>query len=158
MVVNMTDFDVILGMDWLAENRASIDCHQKEVKFSPPIGPTFKFKGTNTGITPKVVSMMKAKKLVQQGGWAILACVVDVREKEKTLENVSIVNEFPYVFPNDLPGISPSWVVDFVIKHELGTGPISKAPYHMVLTELKELKMYLQDLLNKGFIRPSVSP
>ena len=52
--------------------------------------------------------MMKANRLVQQGGWAILACVVDVREKEKTLENVSIVNEFPYVFPNDLPGISPS--------------------------------------------------
>ena len=102
--------------------------------------------------------MMKANRLVQQGGWAILACVVDVRGKEKTLENVSIVNEFPYVFPNDLPGISPSWVVDFVIEHELGTGPISKAPYHMVLTELKELKMYLQDLLNKGFIRPSVSP
>ena len=102
--------------------------------------------------------MMKANRLVQQGGWAILACVVDVREKEKTLENVSIVNEFPYVFPNDLPGISPSWVVDFVIEHELETGPIFKAPYHMVLTELKELKMYLQDLLNKGFIRPSVSP
>ena len=70
-------------------------------------GPTFKFKGTSTRITPYIVLMMKAKRLVQQGGWAILACVVDVREKEKTLENVSIVNEFPDVFSNDLPGISP---------------------------------------------------
>ena len=95
MVVNMTDFDVILGMDWLTENHASIDCRKKEVKFSPPTEPTFKFKATSTRITPKVVSMMKAKKLVQQGGLAILACAVDVREKEKTLENVPIVNEFP---------------------------------------------------------------
>ena len=140
MVVNMTDFDVILGMDWLAENRASIDCRKKEVKFSPPTGPTFKFKGTNTGITPKVVSMMKAKKLVQQGGWAILACAVDV----------PIVNEFPDVFPDDLPGIPPSRAVEFVIKLKPGTGPISKAPYRMAPAELKELKAQLQDLLDKG--------
>ena len=51
---------------------------------------------------------MKANRLVQQGGWAILACVVDVREKEKTLENVPIVNEFQDVFSDDLPGIPPS--------------------------------------------------
>jgi len=158
MVVNMTDFDVILGMDWLAENRASIDYRKKEVKFSPPIGPTFKFKGTNTRITPKVVSMMKAKRLVQQGGWAILACAVDVRGKEETLVNVPIVNEFPDVFPDDLPGIPPSRAVDFVIELEPGTGPISKAPYRMAPAELKELKAQLQDLIDKGFIRPSVSP
>ena len=158
IVVKMTDFDVILGMDWLAENRASIDCRKKEVKFSPPTGPTFKFKGTNTEITPKVVSMMKAKRLVQQGGWAILACAVDVRGKEETLVNVPIVNEFPDVFPDDLPGIPPSRAVDFVIELEPGTGPISKSPYRMAPAELKELKAQLQDLLDKGFIRPSVSP
>ena len=61
-------------------------------------------------------------------------------------------------FPEDLPGIPPSQVVDFAIKLEPGTGPIFKAPYHMVPVELKELKAQLQDLLDKGFIRPSVSP
>ena len=65
IVVNMTDFDVILGMDCLDKNRTSIDCRKKEVKFSPPVRPTFKFKGTSTEITPKVVSMLKAKRLVQ---------------------------------------------------------------------------------------------
>ena len=54
-------------MDWLAENCASIDCHKKEVVFSPLAGPSFRFKGTSIGTTPTVVSMMKAKKLVQQG-------------------------------------------------------------------------------------------
>ena len=64
MVVSTIDFNVILGIYWLAENRASIDCPKKEVKFSPPAGSTFIFIGTSTGITSKVVSMMKAKRLV----------------------------------------------------------------------------------------------
>ena len=102
--------------------------------------------------------MMKAKRLVQQGGWTILACAIDVRGKEKTLENVSIVNEFPNVYMDDLPGIPPSQAVDFIIEFELGTGPISKAPYRMALAELKELKAQLQDLRDKGFIQPSIFP
>ena len=79
----MTDFNVILGIDWLAENCASIDCRKKEVVFSPPARPSFKFNRTSTRTTPKVVSVMKAKRLVQQGSWTIFACSVDVRGKEK---------------------------------------------------------------------------
>lgn len=58
-------YDVILGMDWLAKNHASIDCHKKEVIFTPPFKTEFKFKGTSLGTMPKVISMMKVKKLVQ---------------------------------------------------------------------------------------------
>ena len=67
MVVNMMDLDVILGMDWLAKSHASIDCRKKEVVISSPVGSSFKFKCTSSGTTPKVVLMMKAKRLVQQG-------------------------------------------------------------------------------------------
>ena len=62
------------------------------------------------------------------------------------------------MFPEDLSGTPPSRDVDFAIKLEPGTGPISKAPYRMAPAELKELKVQLQELLDKGFIRPSVSP
>ncbi|XP_022931755.1 uncharacterized protein LOC111438022 [Cucurbita moschata] len=79
------------------------------------------------------------------------AVVTDVRGKKKTLVNVPI-NEFLDVFPDDLPGIPPSRAVDFIIELEPGTGPISKAPYRMAPVELKELKVQLQDLLDKGFI------
>ena len=75
-----------------------LDCRKKEVVFSPLARASFKFKGTSSRTAPKVVSMMKAKKLVQQGDWAILACVVDVRGNEKTLDNVPVVNEFPTYF------------------------------------------------------------
>ena len=85
-----------------------LDCRKKEVAFSPLAGPSFKFKGTSIGTTRKIVSMMKAKKQVQQGGWTILACGTDVRGKENTLDNVPVVNEFPNIFPKDLPRIPPS--------------------------------------------------
>ena len=62
------------------------------------------------------------------------------------------------VFSEDLLGIPPSREVDFGIDLEPGTGPISKAPYRMTPTELKKLKSQLQDLLDKGFIRPRVFP
>ena len=66
--------------------------------FSPSAGPSFQFKGTSIRTTPKVVSMMKAKILVQQGGWTILTRVVNVRGNEKTIDNVLVVNEFSNVF------------------------------------------------------------
>ena len=138
-VVDMTNFNVILGMDWLAETFASIDFHKKEVVFTPLNGLTFKFKETFTSTTPKIISMMKARCLVQQGGWAILACAVNTKEKKKTTNTISIVNEFPDVFPEDLPRIPPSRAKDFGIELEPGTRPFSKAPYRMVLVELKNL-------------------
>nr|GEY27528.1 putative reverse transcriptase domain, aspartic peptidase domain protein [Tanacetum cinerariifolium] len=70
----------------------------------------------------------------------------------------SIVFEFPDVFPDELPGIPPVHEVEFSIKLILGVKPISKAPYRMAPIELKELKDQLQELLERGFIRPSVSP
>ena len=105
-IVNMTDFNVILRMDWLAKkNYVNIDCHKKEVAFAPPNGSNFKFKGTCTGVTPKIILMMKIKRLVQQGGWAIRACVVNIKGKKKTMDTVPIVNEFSDVFREDLPRI-----------------------------------------------------
>ena len=68
------------------------------------------------------------------------------------------MNEFPEVFPEDLPGIHPDREIDFGIDVLLETRPISIPPYRMAPAERKELKEQLADLLDKGFIRPSVSP
>ena len=69
-----------------------------------------------------------------------------------------MVQEFLDVFPSDLSGVSPDRDINFAIDLEPGTKPISIPPYRMAPAELKELKDQLQDLLSKGFIRPSVSP
>ena len=69
-----------------------------------------------------------------------------------------MVNEFVDVFPEELPGLPPEQEVDFGIDLLPDTQPISIPPYRMAPAELRELKEQLKDLLEKGFIRPSVSP
>jgi hypothetical protein len=74
------------------------------------------------------------------------------------LKDIPIVGEYPDVFPDDLPGMPPDRNIEFVIELQPGTAPISKRPYRMPPNELAELKIQLQDLLDKGFIHPSASP
>ena len=84
--------------------------------------------------------------------------MVDTRKEALKLDDIPVVREFSDVFPKDLLGIPLDREIEFSIDLLLGTSPISKAPYRMALTELKELKEQLQELLEKGFIRPSASP
>ncbi|RVW26904.1 Transposon Tf2-12 polyprotein [Vitis vinifera] len=135
--LDFQDFDVILGMDWLASYHASVDCFEKRVTFSIPA--------------------LRASSLLKKGCQGFLASVMS-NESDLKLEDIPIVREYPDVFPEDLPGLPPEREVEFTIDLVPGTGPMSKAPYRMAPVELKELKVQLQELLDKGFIRPSVSP
>jgi hypothetical protein len=76
----------------------------------------------------------------------------------KALEDIRVVCEYPDVFPEELPGMSPDRDVEFVIDLLRGTASISKRPYRMSSTQLIELKKHIKELLEKGFIRPSSSP
>ncbi|XP_038886757.1 uncharacterized protein LOC120076880 [Benincasa hispida] len=71
IILDMRDLDVILSMDWLAANHASIDCFRKEVIFNPPTGASFKFKGVGIVVLPKVISALKASRLFDQGAWGL---------------------------------------------------------------------------------------
>ncbi|KAH0633816.1 hypothetical protein KY284_036602 [Solanum tuberosum] len=82
----------------------------------------------------------------------------DIDKEPVTLQSIPIVNEFPMVFLDDLPGIPPEREIDFAIGLLPDTQPISIPPYRMAPSELRELKEQLKDLLDKGFIRPSTSP
>jgi hypothetical protein len=74
------------------------------------------------------------------------------------LDEIPVVCEYPDVFPDELHCMPPDWDVKFVIELQPGTATISKRPYRMPPKELAELKTQLQELLNKGYIRPSSSP
>ena len=87
-----------------------------------------------------------------------LVWVNDLEHEVPSIESLSIVNEFQEVFPEDLPGIPPEREIDFGIDIDLSTKPILIPPYRMAPAELKELKLQLKDLLDKGFIQPSISP
>ena len=83
---------------------------------------------------------------------------MDRRQEGTWLEDIPVVKEFQDVFPYDISGLPPDREIEFVIELIPGTEPISNPPYRMVPAELKELKAQLEELLSKGFIRPSTSP
>ena len=74
------------------------------------------------------------------------------------MENILVVRKFLDVFPEKLPSIPLEREVDLSIEIVPGTAPVSRAPYRMAPVELKEIKVQLQELLDKRFVRPSVSP
>ena len=74
------------------------------------------------------------------------------------MDTILIVTKFPEVFPKELVGLPPDRELEFTINSIPGSAPISQAPYRMAPSELKELKVQLQNLVDRGFIRPSVSP
>jgi hypothetical protein len=81
-------------------------------------------------------------------------CATSVKE----ICDIPVVCEFPDVFPDDLPSLPPDREVEFVIELKPGIAPISRRAYRMSPNELAELKVQLQELLKKGFIKPSSSP
>ena len=87
-----------------------------------------------------------------------LAVILDSKRGQVDVEKIPVVREFLDVFPEELPGIPLEREVDLSIEIVLGRVPMSRAQYRTAPTELKELKSQLQELLDKGFIRPSVSP
>ena len=89
-------------------------------------------------------------------GWLVSLTLKDEARQELNLPRV--VCEYEDVFPDELPGLPPYRDIDITIKLHLGTSPISMTPHRMALAELQELKVQLQELLDKGFIRPSTSP
>ncbi|KAJ9536431.1 hypothetical protein OSB04_un000389 [Centaurea solstitialis] len=89
---------------------------------------------------------------------AFMAHVRDTKAKEKRIQDIPVVREFPEVFPEELPGLPPQRQVEFYIDSVPGAGPIAKSPYRLAPSEMQELSNQLQELLDKGLIRPSSSP
>nr|GEZ94272.1 putative reverse transcriptase domain, ribonuclease H-like domain, aspartic peptidase domain protein [Tanacetum cinerariifolium] len=83
---------------------------------------------------------------------------VEDKSKEKRLEDVPVVRDFPKVFPEDLSGLPPIRPVEFQIDLVPGAALVARAPYRLVPSEMKELAKQLKELSEKGFIRPSSSP
>nr|GFC32176.1 hypothetical protein [Tanacetum cinerariifolium] len=108
--LDMCEFDLILGMDWLTEHHATIDCHSYRVIFGDIHAPEYTYHGSLPGKPMQIISALQARTLLYHG----------------------------YVFPDELPGIPPVREVEFNIELIPGAEPISKAPYRMAPVELKE--------------------
>ena len=151
-------FDVIIGMDWLQRHKGRLHCAEHRLLLKSPSGKTVSYRAVQREPTIKVVSMLSLMKTVRKGAQAYVCYVHDTRSSEVEQSDIPIVTDFPDLFPEELPGMPPQRDVEFSIDLLPGTGPIAKAPYRMAPAEMRELKVQLEDLLDKGFVRPSVSP
>ncbi|GJV63478.1 putative reverse transcriptase domain-containing protein [Tanacetum coccineum] len=164
MPVELGSFDVIIGMDWLRRCHAVIVCDEKLVRV-PYGNETLTFYGneSSNGREPRltVISCSKAQKYMAKGCQVFLAQIFAKKEEDKSegkqLKDVPIVRDFPEVFPEDLPGLPPTRPVEFQIDLIPGAAPVARAPYRLAPSEMKELSEQLQELSDKGFIRPSSS-
>ena len=157
-LLDIDDFDVILGMDWLSRHHATVDCYRKEVRFCRPGQTEVMFYGLRKTLSNSIMTAMKASKMIRKSYQGYLVYAIEVRDSGSRLEDILVLREFLDVFPEDLPGIPPDIEIDFQIELAPGIEPISKAPYRMAPLELKELKVQMEELVSKDFVRPSTSP
>ncbi|GJT84436.1 putative reverse transcriptase domain-containing protein [Tanacetum coccineum] len=164
MPVELGSLDIIIGMDWLAKYHVVIDCTEKIIRI--PWGNETLIvhgNGSNRGNETRlnIISCTKTKKYMLIGHHVFLAHVTtkEIKDKlgEKRLEDVPIVQDFPKVFPENLSGLPPTRQVEFQIDLTHGAAPVARAPYRLAPSEMKEFSEQLQELSDKGFIRPSSS-
>ena len=136
ILLALEGIDIILGMELMNRHGAILDISSRAIELnSPTFGHTILY--------------LPYHKCINSCAFAM---------KDIRLEDIPVVCEYADVFPDDVPGMPPDRDIEFVIELQPGTAPVSKRPYRMLPKELTELKIQLQELLDKGFIRPSASP
>jgi hypothetical protein len=136
LLLDLEGMDVLLDMNWMTQHHVSLDISSRTVEIdSPEHEPTILY--------------LPQREYVNSCTYAVTGI---------KLKDIPIICEYTDVFPDDLPGMPPDRDIEFIIELQPGTAPISKRPYRTPPSELAELKIQLQDLLDKGFIHPSASP
>jgi hypothetical protein len=136
LLLDLKGMDVLLGMNWMTQHHVSLDISSRTVEIDSPESES-------------TILYLPQRECINSYTYAATGI---------KLKDIPIVYEYPDVFPDNLPGMPPDRDIEFIIELQPGTAPISKRPYRMPPNELAELKFQLQDLLDKGFIRPSASP
>jgi hypothetical protein len=136
LILGLEGMDIILGVDWMTHHRVVLDVAVGALEIRSPT-------------SEDLVLYLPSQDSTQSCAFAMM---------ESPVKKIPVVCEYADVFPNELPGMPPDRDIEFAIELQPGTTPISKRPYRMPPAELAELKKQLQELLDKGFIRPSTSP
>ncbi|GJR99849.1 putative reverse transcriptase domain-containing protein [Tanacetum coccineum] len=165
MPIELGSFDVIIGMDWLRRCYAVIVCDEKLVQV-PYGNETLTFCGNDSSNGREsqlaVISCSKVQEYMAKRCQVFLAQISAKKEEDKSegkqIKDVPIIQDFLEVFPEDLPGLPPVRPVEFQIDLIPGVAPVARARYRLAPSEMKELSEQLQELSDKGFIRPSSSP
>ncbi|XP_070041229.1 uncharacterized protein [Nicotiana tomentosiformis] len=99
LLLDMTDFEIILGMDWLSPYHVVLNFHAKTVTLAMPEFPRLEWKGSSVSIFNHVISFLKSRHVVEKGCLAYLAYVRDTTAGTPTIDSMPVVREFSDVFP-----------------------------------------------------------
>nr|GEV16083.1 putative reverse transcriptase domain-containing protein [Tanacetum cinerariifolium] len=154
MPIKLDSFDVVIGMDWLSKYHAKIICDEKVVHI-PIEDKTLIIRGNQSRTRLSLISCIKTERYISKGYQVFIAQVMEKKSDEKRLENIHVVREFPDVLPEELPGLPLVRQVDFQIDLILGAAPVAHALYRLAPSEMQELSNQLQELADRGFIRPT---
>jgi hypothetical protein len=139
LILGLEGMDIILGADWMTHHRVVLDVAARALEIRSPT-------------SKDLVLYLPNQDSTQSCAFAMM---------ESPVKMFFLMNcrcEYADVFPDELPGMPPDRDIEFAIELQPGTTPISKRPYWMPPADLAELKKQLQELLDKGFIRPTTSP
>ncbi|XP_071740302.1 uncharacterized protein [Rutidosis leptorrhynchoides] len=137
LVMPIASFDVVLGMDWLSQNRGSIKCHKKIISFPLTDGTCVMARGERGGFGCPLISIMKAKKSLAKGFESFLVYTIDTKKDNKTMSDIPVVSEYPELFPDELPGLPPAREVEYKIDLVPGATPVAKAPYRLAPSKIR---------------------
>lgn len=155
-------YDVLIGMDWLEEHTVLLNCFEKTFTCIDKNGETVMVKGIPRKVSVRNISALQMKRSVRKGCQVADVHVIDdeksSKEDKHNLVDMPVLKDFVDVFPEEIPGLSLKRELNFTIELVPGTVLVSKAPYRMNILELNELKTQLKELIDKEYIRPSVTP
>jgi hypothetical protein len=156
-ILPLGSYDCLIGMYWLDQHHAILDCHNKTFTCLDEDGNQRKVQGIPRVVTMREILASQLKKCYRKGCQIFAAHMEETpKDKVPNLEDYAVLEEFD-VF-KEVPGLPPKRDIDFSINLVPRAAPVSKTPYRMSTPGLKELQMQLEELLKKGYIHPSVSP
>jgi hypothetical protein len=157
-ILPLGSYDCLIGMDWLEQHHAILDCRSKEFTCLDEEGNPSKVQGIPRTVTVREISTMQLKKCYKKGCQLFAAHMEEAsKDKVSNLEDHAVLKDYEDVF-KEVPGLPPKRDIEFSVNLMSGAAPVSKNPYRMSTPELKELQLHLEEILKKGYIRPSVSP
>jgi hypothetical protein len=157
-ILPLGSYDYLIGMDWLDQHHAILDCRNKAFTCLDEEGNQRIVQGILRAVTVREISTMQLKKCYRKG-YQLFAAHLEEEPEDKVskIEDHAVLKYFDNVFQEVL-GLPPKRDIDFSVNLMLGAAPVSRGPYIMSTPELKELQLQLEELLKKGYIHPSVSP
>jgi hypothetical protein len=151
--------DLLIGIDWVTVHKSRLDCYHKTLECVSKEGERITLHGIQKLVSVRQISALQMRKYFRKGCTLYAIQVLKTIEDDKpSPDDHPILKEYKDVFLKEVLGFPARRDIDFSIELAPGVVPVSRTPYRMSTPELVELKLQLKEMMDKVYIRPSMSP